>query len=139
MTYQTVSGLRRRCRATLRISVIGGALLLVFLLMACSKYESPGPDFSVEMKLSRRVGFSRSYLGGMKHQSTYTIENLKINGRPIELVKKVTTAKKSFFVDTKDYGPMKIEVQESPNGLDFKLSLFMTREQKEKIRALGKM
>jgi hypothetical protein len=34
---------------------------------------------------------------------------------------------------------MKIEVRELDNGLGSAVSLLMTREQKEKIRALGKM
>jgi hypothetical protein len=107
----------------------------MFSLTACSKYESVGSEFSVEIKYSRRASFSN----GKKVQATYTVENLKINGHPIELVNKVTATEKSFLVDTRDFGPMKIKVRESANGLDFGFSLFMTRDQKEKIGALGKM
>jgi hypothetical protein len=112
-----------------------GALSLVCSLAACSKYQSLGPEFSVEMKLSRRVGF----MNGKRFESTYTIKNLKINGHSIELVREITSSEKSFLIDTKDYGPMQVKVRESANGLGYGLSLLMTREQKEKIKALGKM
>ncbi|MGO9096794.1 MAG: hypothetical protein ACLQGV_16430 [Bryobacteraceae bacterium] len=121
-------------RSVLRVSALMGALLLVFSLAACSKYQSLGPEFSVGMKLSRRATFQN----GKAVQSTYTVESLKINGHPIELVDQVSSSQDSFLVDTRDYGPMKIKVRESANALSPGLSLLMTREQKEKIRALGK-
>ena len=86
------------------------------------------------MQVSRRATFNN----GKAVQSTYTVKNLKINGHPIELANEVTSTQDSFLVDTKDYGPMKIEVKESANGLGPGLSLLMTREQKEKIGALGR-
>lgn len=118
-----------------RVSAIVGTLLLVFSLTACSKYQSLGSEFSVGMQVSRRATFNN----GKAVQSTYTVKNLKINGHPIELLGEVTSTQDSFLVDTRDYGPMKIEVKESANGLGSAVSLLMTREQKEKIRALGKM
>ena len=124
-----------RSRSVLRVAVLVGTLLLSFSLAACSKYQSLGPEFSVGMQVSHRATFNN----GKAVQSTYTVKNLKINGHPIELVNEVTSSQDSFLVDTRDYGPMKIEVRELDNGLGSAVSLLMTREQKEKIRALGKM
>jgi len=108
-------------------------LILLFSLSACSKYEPAGSDFKVEIKGSNQT----TYGAGGKHQSSYTINALTINGHPIELPNETKTTEKSFLLNTKDFGPMKVEVKDSADGSAFGMTLLMTAEQKAKIKALG--
>lgn len=118
--------------SNLRISVIWCMILLLFSLMACSKYESVGSEIHYEIKTTRNFEIN----DGKITKTAYTIEDLIINGHEIELVNKTTNTEKSFFINTKNYGPIKIVVHESHNRKSWTIKMLLTREQKEKIKEL---
>ncbi len=105
-------------------------MLLLSSLTACSRYVSAEPECLCKVTYERTVGVVDN-----RYQSLCTINTVTINGHEIVLSEKATSAEKSFFIHTKDYGPMKIEVLNSNGAMV--LSLLMTREQKEQIRKLG--
>jgi hypothetical protein len=101
--------------------------------MACSKYESVGPEIHYVIQ-STENGVSDD--NGKMSVTGCTIEHLTINGHEIELVNSTTHTGKSFFVDTKNYGPIKMVTHESGNWNKFTITMLLTREQKEQIKEL---
>jgi len=113
--------------------MVGLTLLLLAGSVGCtgSEYKLVGPpEFNVKIQFKRERTISPG-----ESVTTYTVTALTINGHPIELAQSVSSSESRFEVETERYGTIQFRVEGS-GGTSY-LSLHLTKEQQESIRALG--
>ncbi len=115
----------------MRRSIIVVAIAVLHIFAGCSKYKPVGPpEFNVEIQFK-----SEQTISPGESVTTYTVTALTINGHPIELAQSVSSSESRFEVETERYGTIQFSVEGS--GRTSFLSLHLTKEQQESIRALG--
>ncbi len=115
----------------MRRAIIVIAIAVLSIFPGCSKYKLVGPpEFNVEIQFKCEQTITPG-----ESVTTYTVTALTINGHPIELTQSVSSSESRFEVETKRYGTIQFRVEGS--GMTSFLSLYLTKEQQESIRALG--